>query len=522
MAAHPAASIFIIVIILTLLSPTVRAQNERLDSSMDQLQQAVTAISAGQLSAAEAILTAMLSKSPRDPDALNLLGVVRAQQKRTTEAENLFRRTLTVSPGHVGAHVNLGELYLTTGHTDQAFQILSVAYRLAPDRPDVNFRLAAIYESRGDHENALTHLRRIGTSATNNDYFPLLLKVLLSLKRLPEARALVHEIEKSRDVDPEAQAQCAMLLAASGLRDAALVLLEVARNRAPNSFSAFYASGVVSAEAKQFKQAEDYLTEALRLSPDDVPTLRALARIARAQGELEKSLSHLLHARRLAPQDAGILYDFGATTLQMDLFLDALPAFAELRRRYPGEPAYLYALAAARLRNGEKAEAVRLLKNYIAVRPQDPSGFYLLGAALFGLKQYDEARTFLEKSLGLKADADAEFFLALCLSETGNRKASIESLLRVVQKQPDHAAAHAALGAAYREEGEYEKARVILERAIVLNPEDLRAHYQLGLVYAKLGDKDGAQKMFARADELRGQERKQETLVFKLVDRPQQ
>lgn len=507
---------------LTLFTPlTVRAQNERVDSSMDQLRQAVTAISAGQLSTAEAILTAMLSKSPRDPDALNLLGVVRAQQKRTTEAENLFRRTLAVAPGHIGAHVNLGELYFTTGRANQAFQILSVAFKLAPDRPDVNFRLATIYESRGDHQSALTHLRLISNSATNGEYFPLLLKVLLSLKRLPEASGLVHEIEKS-NIDPEAQTQCAMLLAVAGLRDAALVLLEVARSRAPNSFSAFYASGVVNAEAKQFKQAEDYLTEALRLKPDDIPTLRALARVARAQGELERSLSYLVQARRVAPEAAGVLYDFGATTLQMDLYLDALPAFVELHRRYPGEPTYLYALAAARLRNGEKAEAVRLLRSYIVARPQDPSGFYLLGAALFAQKQFDEARAFLEKSLKLKADADAEYFLALCLSEAGNLKASIESLLRVVQKQPDHAGAHAALGAAYREEGEYEKARVVLERAVALNPQDLRAHYQLGLVYAKLGDKDGAQKMFARADELRGQERKQETVVLKLVDPPQE
>ena len=90
-----------------------------------------------------------------------------------------------------------------------------------------------------------------------------------------------------------------------------------------------------------------------------------------------------------------------------------------------------------------------------------------------------------------------------------------------MRARPDHAAAHAALGAAYREEGDYAGARTELERAVELDPEDLRANYQLGLVYAKLGDTERAKKMFARADELRGRERERETVILKLIDPPQ-
>jgi Flp pilus assembly protein TadD len=91
-----------------------------------------------------------------------------------------------------------------------------------------------------------------------------------------------------------------------------------------------------------------------------------------------------------------------------------------------------------------------------------------------------------------------------------------------VRARPDHAAAHAALGTAYREQGDIEAARAELERAVELAPDDLRASYQLGLVYAKLGDKEGARRMFARADELRGRERQRESVILKLIDPPQQ
>ncbi len=89
---------------------------------------------------------------------------------------------------------------------------------------------------------------------------------------------------------------------------------------------------------------------------------------------------------------------------------------------------------------------------------------------------------------------------------------------RIVNSHPKHAAAHAALGTAYREAGSYAEARSELERAVELDADDLRANYQLGLVYAKLGEKEAAKRMFDRADDLRSRQRSQETVILKLID----
>ena len=98
----------------------------------------------------------------------------------------------------------------------------------------------------------------------------------------------------------------------------------------------------------------------------------------------------------------------------------------------------------------------------------------------------------------------------------------VELFRRVVRARPEHAPAHAALGTAYREQGDFAAARTELERAVELDPDDLRASYQLGLVLLRLGEKEAAQKMFARADELRGRERRRESVILKLIDPPQQ
>jgi tetratricopeptide (TPR) repeat protein len=293
----------------------------------------------------------------------------------------------------------------------------------------------------------------------------------------------------------------------------------LARNT--GAFPLLYALGVVHATAKRFDRAEDRLTAALRAKPDDVSTLRALARVARARGNLEKALAHLVHARRVAPDSAGVLFDFGAVALEMDLLLDALPVFEQLNLRYPDEPAYVYALAATRLRKGEKSEAARLMRSYVQLRTKDPSGYFLLGVALHSLNQFPEARAALEQSLTLGTDPQTEYMLGVVYYDEGDLEKAVEVLRRVVAARPDHAAAHSALGTALRDLGDIAAARAALERAVALDPNDLRAHYQLGLVYGRLGEKDASAKMLERAELLRSDQRKRETVLLKLVDPPQ-
>jgi tetratricopeptide (TPR) repeat protein len=463
----------------------------------------------------------VLAASPSDADALNLLGVVRAQQQNTVEAERLFRLARAAAPTHVGVQLNLGKLLLTTNRTSEALQIFQSAHRLAPERTDINLHLATLHANTGDYQQALEYLRLIPRSAATDDYFPVLLRSLIGLNRLEEARQLASEFSELRSSNPEAQAEFALLLAKGGLSDQALILLEAARRQTPASFPVLYGLGIINASRKRYDKAEEHLSEAIKIKPDDVTTLRALANVARATGKLEKSLALLVQARRIAPDAPAVLYDFGVTTLQMDLLLDALPAFEQLHRTYPHQPAYLYALAAVRWRKGETVETARLMRNYVALQPRDASGFYLLGAALLRQELITEARAALQRGLSLKADPDTEYLIGVSFEKEGNRDAAVNIFRQIVHSRPDHAAARAALGAAYREAGKFTEARIELERAVELDPNDLRANYQLGLVYAKLGEKDAARRMFARADDLRSRQRNQESVILKLIEAPQ-
>ena len=512
---------FAAVVWLLAISPVVNAQKTNGDINLNRLSEAVRAIDDNQLPRAEEILNDVLTTSPGDADALNLLGVVRAKQNRPAEAERLFRRALSSLPAHIGAHINLAELLLSNNKAGEALPLLLRAHKLAPERADINLNLATILAGKGDYEQAYQYLRLVPREAFTDNYFLLMLRSLTALKRREEVKALAEEFRQSNSAIPETQAEFALLLAKSGFNDEALNILQAARQNAALSFPLLYALGVVTAALKQYDKAEEHLTAALALKPDDVATLRALARIARANGNLEKALAHLVAARRVAPNSAAVLYDFGVTALRMDLVLDALPVFERLHREYPREPAYLYGLAAAHWTKGNVVETTRLMNEYVALQPRDPSGLYLLGAALLRQDRIPEAQSALQRSLSLKADPDTEYLVGVSFEKAGNRTAALNTFRKVVQSRPNHAAAHAALGAAYREAGSYAAARAELEQAIQLDPDDLRANYQLGLVYAKLGEQASAKKMFDRADDLRKRQRDQERVILKLIDPPQ-
>lgn len=503
---------------LLLCAPVATAQGQ---NDYDRLERAASLIREGQLARAEAELGLILRRRPDDANALNFLGVIRASQKRAREAEQLFLRALKFSPALVGAYVNLGRLYLESKNRERALWAFTEADKLAPGREEIIFNLAAIHVEQQEFERALEALGKIPRDALGVEDVRLMLASYLGLRRNDEAITLAAALKRPGALQPEDAANFAALYAAHGLLDQAIAILEAARADAPNSYPLLYGLGAGYAQRRDWARAEEFLTAALAAKTDDVATLGALARVARARGEMEKSLSFLIRARKLAPASEELLYEFGMTALHMNLILDALPAFEELQRKRPDHPPYIYMLAAARLRKGEKGMAETLLRRYVELRPKDAAGHYLLGVALNSLNRFAESRAAFEQSLALGPNPEAEYMLGLISNNEGDAAGAIRWLDRALRAEPNHAGAQSELGIAYFRQNNYEGARAALERAVEINPKDLRAVHQLGLIYAKLGDRERAGRMFALADELRKERREQETVIMKLVEPPQ-
>lgn len=492
-----------------------KAQN---DPILDRLQRAAEMIRNGQFATAEAELNLVLRRTPREANALNLLGVVRAEQHRSREAEQLFLRAIEINKSLSGAYLNLGQLYLVQGKTDRALWAFTEAGKLQPESPTINFNLASLYEQKKEYGRALEHLSKIPVAQMDSDALFLLIKSHLALNHLQEAKALSAPLREPGKVPPDMAAAFAAVFAQHQLFDDAIEILEAARQGTGPSYALLYNLGASFYQKGERRRAEESYQAALSLKRDDVPTLRALANIARADGELEKALSYLVRARKVAPDSAAVLADFGWTALNMNLLYDALSALERLHRMKPVEPDYLYPLAIARLNNGESAQALSLINSYIEARPKDGRGYFVLGAILYGAKRFPEARIALQRSLSLANYPDTEYYLGMIAHNEGDEEQAISWFRRALTSDPTNSATHSALGIALAKQKNYQAARIELERAIELDPKDQTAHYQLGLVYGRLGEKERSRAMFAISDKLRSEQKERQGIGVRLIE----
>lgn len=496
--------------------------NTTLQDNYERLERVANMIRAGDIATAENELTVVLRTQPSDPNALNLLGVVRVQQQRPAEAEKLFLSAIRYSPRLVGGYVNLGRLYQDQHKIERAQWAYNEAAKLVPDNPEINYQLASLSIDQGEFAKALLYLQRIPEASWRAEEYYIATNSYLNLSQLDKAISLVEYADRQHWLESEEAATAfSSLLVKKKQLPRAITILEKAVEKNPNSFSLLYQLGSAYLSNKQWSNAENYLEAALKLNGGSVLALRGLAEVARARGELEKALAYLVQARKLAPDDPKTLYDFAVAAFSMDLILDALPVAEKLYSLDPKNPAYVHLLAVSRFRNDEKAAAEKLLLEYTRLRPKDSLGYYLLGVTLYTTKRYPEAREYLLRSLTLGPSPDSAYLLALIAQSEKDDVTALKWLRDVTPSSESYAPAQTLLGIIYAEQNNVALARSTLERAVELNPKDLRATYQLALIYSKLGEKEKAREMFAVADKLREAQRNQEVVKFKLIEPPE-
>ena len=99
------------------------------------LRRAIAAYESGAWPEAEAACAELLKTDPNYPDALQILGNIRARSGDTVAAEPLFERARAVSPGNVFILNSLGGVYAANGRIAQAREALEAALRIDGNFP---------------------------------------------------------------------------------------------------------------------------------------------------------------------------------------------------------------------------------------------------------------------------------------------------------------------------------------------------------------------------------------------------
>ena len=124
------------------------------------LQRAMAAHKGGRLKEAEVGYRRILRARPRDPDALNFLGMLCVQQGDAGAGVELLRRSVESVPTNPHAWLNLGNALMAAGAIEEARNAFQGATERAPSMAEAWFNLGVCYRRLKDATQAMECFRK--------------------------------------------------------------------------------------------------------------------------------------------------------------------------------------------------------------------------------------------------------------------------------------------------------------------------------------------------------------------------
>src|SRR5579864_708701 len=469
-----------------LLSAAAHAQSAK-SHSASPLAEAKAQLARHELKSAEDSIWQVLASDPNNSEAILLLGDVRAEQGRYSEAETLFQRVVQLDSSGTPGHIALGKTYLAEDKLAPALEQYKAAEQLAPENLDVRVTLARLYAATGDCSLAMTSLQAIPAAHFPAEAIPVKVGCLLAGGHQDDAKRLAGQAKS-----PALALALAEVFVVAKLPQESMKLLDVAAasGKKPPPRFYFVKAKTLDASGDEAGAMENF-QRAVKLEPGSEEFALALAELNAREGKHAEAFATLQNISKLFPNSPKVLRPLIVEAAFAGKRAETQDAAERLAQS--DEPRDLYVSASVFLKTGRESDAVGLLERYVAQVPNDVSAWVGLGIAYADLKRPEDAQKAFERALEVDPKfAEAEYQLGVLASGNSDNTAAIRHLERAVELNPNHVLAPAKLGKLYLESGQFEKARDSLLKAEALNPNDRQTEYGLALAYSKLGNREEA------------------------------
>ncbi|MEE8587288.1 MAG: tetratricopeptide repeat protein [Acidobacteriota bacterium] len=215
--------------------------------------------------------------------------------------------------------------------------------------------------------------------------------------------------------------------------------------------------------------------------------------------ELSRPVDDLETNRSLvaaAPKVGGAHFRLAIAELDRGLTKEALVSYESALELLPNSWRVRNDLAILLAVDGQSARAERLLREATALLEDEPDRTNMASWSALSASLQAGDREVRGRG-GSPSDVYAN--LADLLADRGDHAASLKSLDRALQRDPDSVRALTNRGAALGQQGRVEEAVKHFERALEIDPDYSYAHFNLGSLRAGLGNFDLARFHFQRA-----------------------
>lgn len=213
----------------------------------------------------------------------------------------------------------------------------------ARSRAKVHTELAAQYYSRGTMGVALQELRT--AVAADSAYAPAYGMLGLVYMELRENRLAEDNFEHALRLspnDPDINHNYGWYLCQTEReRDSIKFFLQAIRNPLyPTPWRSYSAAGQCSLKVNNLKDAEEFSLRALKLDPDDPPSVLQMAQVRYRQGRMDEARNQVERYNKLVSPTPESLWLALRIERKLGGRVAAQQYANQLRRRYPGSPEY--------------------------------------------------------------------------------------------------------------------------------------------------------------------------------------
>ena len=350
---------------------------------------------------------------------------------------------------------------------------------------------------QGDTNQALAKLEEIPTSQQDTHYFTLKASLLLSVGRVDEAQALIHQFQPDNS---DALALQAIISVAKNQQQAALDLATQAVAANPQSPVAKIAQSYAYQAQFNLDEALKATQVATRLAPDNALAWARLSELQLSQGDHDAALKSAQKAQSINPKLAKTHTILGFADLAETEISEAKRAFQEALTLDSSDPLARLGLGLAKIRQGNVEEGKAELETAVNLDPNNAVIRSYLGKAYYELRNKDYAGKEFEIAKEMDAKDPTPWFYDAILKQTTNRPVeALHDMQKAIELNDnrgvyrskllldsDSAARSASLGRIYNDLGFQQRGLLEGWNSVNQDPTNYSAHRLLADNYAAL------------------------------------
>ncbi len=263
----------------------------------------------------------------------------------------------------------------------------------------------------------------------------------------------------------------------------------------PEDASFLCLAGQASIALRQFDNAEKYIDDAIRVSPDFAPAFEVHGDLMLLKGDPGRACASYKVAMRLDP-GRNLTHEKLERSRQLEKAAATAKPAAATRKPFEDE----LRKAVAFETNGDLQSAEMIYREILTREPNHVEAARLLAGIAVHHKRYRDAEVFLKKVLEIAPDhARAWLDLANVQRELDQLDDAVESARQVLRLAPDNAESYMAYAGAIGMTGAHEEAIEAYQRAIAMAPEKAGAMCAMAHHQKTVGHQNDAIASYRRA-----------------------